>query len=218
MHTWGITQVCICAWNTWLPVGPFVGVPDVWPHIAAFLVAAGFCPVVGAEHEEEVYGGTLDSVPPPTDPSVSGLTVRRGVITGLWAAHEMCFSALLEDQEVGRCEVTLDLTEHGALPALHQWAWLTELRVEESWRNRGIGTWLVQRAVAWSRLGGRSRLVVATMADNAGAIRFYRRFGWELLVHEQKGWSRVIRPDGGTATTASTSDADTGDTTDRYCQ
>jgi hypothetical protein len=41
------------------------------------------------------------------------------------------------------------------------------------------------------RLGGRSRVVVATMADNAGAIRFYRRFGWERLIHERKGWTRT---------------------------
>ena len=199
MHAWGIIQAG--AWNTWLPIGPFVGVPDVWPHIAAFLVAAGFRPMVGAEHEyeEEVYGGTLNAVPLPTNPPVPGLTLRRGVITGLWAAHEMRFTALLDGQELGWCEIALDLTEHGALPALPQWAWLTELRVEEPWRNRGIGTWLVQYAVAWSRLGGRSRLVVATMADNAGAIRFYRRFGWELLVHERKGWSRASSPVGGTA-------------------
>jgi hypothetical protein len=42
---------------------------------------------------------------------------------------------------------------------------------------------------AGRRLDPSGRPVVATMADNAGAIRFYRRFGWELLIHEQKGWS-----------------------------
>lgn len=57
--------------------------------------------------------------------------------------------------------------------------------------NQGIGAWLVRQAIAWIRLGGRSRLLVATMADNEGAIRSYRRFGWELLVHEQKGWKRA---------------------------
>ncbi len=34
-------------------------------------------------------------------------------------------------------------------------------------------------------------MLVATMADNAGAIRFYRRCGWERLVREQKGWPRI---------------------------
>jgi GNAT superfamily N-acetyltransferase len=187
MRAWGVRLAGV--WNTGLPVGPFVGVPDVWPHIAATLGAAGFRPMAGTEHEEEVYGGTLDAVAPPGDPPVPGLAVRRGLTTGLWADNEMRFTALLDGQDVGRCEVALDLADDGALPALQQWAQLTELEVEESWRNRGIGAWLVRHAVAWVRLGGRSRLLVATMADNAGAIRFYRRCGWERLVHEQKGWS-----------------------------
>jgi GNAT superfamily N-acetyltransferase len=186
MRTWGVTPVG--AWNTGLPVGPFVGVPDFWPHIAAALLAAGFRPMEG--NEEEVYGGTLDAVSPPADPPVPGLAVRRGLITGLWAAREMRFAALLDGREVGRCEVALDLTEDGALPALRDWAQVTELEVAEPWRNRGIGSWLVRHVVSWIRLGGRSRVIVATMADNAGAIRFYRRFGWERLVHEQKGWTR----------------------------
>ncbi len=122
------------------------------------------------------------------------LTVERRLVAGLWAAHGMRFIARLggrDGQEVGRCEIALDLTEGGALPALRPWAWLTELQVNEPWRNQGIGAWLVRHTVAWARLGGRSRMVVAAMADNAGALRFYRRFGWDLLVHEQKGWTLV---------------------------
>jgi len=47
MQTWGVVEEC--AWTTWLPVGPFVGVPDVWPHIAAALTDAGFQPGVGKD-------------------------------------------------------------------------------------------------------------------------------------------------------------------------
>jgi GNAT superfamily N-acetyltransferase len=200
MHAWNVTMAGV--WNTGLPVGPFVGVPDVWPHIAAALGAAGFRPSVG--DEEEVYGGPLDAVPPPADPPVPGLAVRRGLTTGLWADGEMRFTALLDGQELGTCEVALDLSDNGALPALQQWAQLTELQVEESWRNRGIGAWLVRHAVAWVRLGDRTRLLVATMADNAGAIRFYRRFGWERLVHERKGWALASS----TASTSGVSETD----------
>jgi len=102
----------------------------------------------------------------------------------------MRFAAVLNGEAVGKCEVAVDLTNGGALPALQQWAQLTELQIAEPWRNRGIGAWLVRHAVAWIRLAGRTRLLVATMADNAGAIRFYRRLGWELLVLEQTGWIR----------------------------
>jgi GNAT superfamily N-acetyltransferase len=133
-------------------------------------------------------GGDLDAVPSPGNPPVSGLTVERRLVTGLWAAHEMRFSARLDGQELGRCEIALDLSEGGALPALRPWTQLTELQVNETWRNRGVGASLVRHAVAWARLGGRSRLLVAALEENAGAIRFYRRFGWDVLVQEQKGW------------------------------
>src|SRR5262249_13839725 len=117
MCLWSVTLAGV--WNTGLPVGPFIGVPDVWPHIADALGAAGHRPDVGSE--EEVYGGPLDAVTPPADPPVPGLALRRGLATGLWAAHEMRFTALLERQEVGTCEVALDLTDGGALPALQPW-------------------------------------------------------------------------------------------------
>src|SRR5260221_6097450 len=81
MGAWGVTLDGV--WNTGLPVGPFVGVPDVWPHIAAALTAAGFRPMAGTENEEEVYGGPLDAVLPPADPPLPGLTGRHGLTTGL---------------------------------------------------------------------------------------------------------------------------------------
>jgi GNAT superfamily N-acetyltransferase len=197
MGTWGVTGED--AWSTGLPVGPFVGVPDVWPHLGDFLTAAGFHPAAGGE--EVVCGGALDAVPPPGPPPVPGLTVQRRLLSTPWAAQEFRFAALHDGQEIGKCEVAVDLSDGGELPALHNWAQLTELEIAEPWRNQGIGTWLVRHAVAWIRLAGRSRLVVATMADNAGAIRFYARFGWEPLVRERKGWTRTnVAPVTGPAT------------------
>ncbi len=187
MHAWGAANEY--AWDAGLPVGPFVGVPDVWPHIAAALTAAGFQPTAG--NEEVVLGGALDAMPAAGDPPLPALVLQRRLTTGPWASREMRFTALLDGQQVGKCEVALDLTDGGALPALRDWAQLTELAVAEPWRNQGIGAWLVRHAVAWLRLGRRSRLLVAAMADNAGAIRFYRRCGWEVLVRERKGWQRA---------------------------
>lgn len=189
MRTWGIARSS--AWNTGLPVGPFVGTPDVWPHIAAALATAGYH---AGSADEVVLGGRLSAVPPAGAPPLPGLSLERRVASGLWASHEMRFAALLNGREVGAGEVALDLTEGGALPALRRWAWLTDLQVEEPWRRQGIGAWLVAQMVVWARLVGRSRLLLATMADNVGAIRFYQRLGWERLVHEQTGWTRSVQP------------------------
>ena len=105
MQAWSVSQEDV--WNTGLPVGPFVGVPDVWPHIAAALAAAGFRPGVG--NEEEVYGGSLEAVPPPATSPVPGLALERRLTAGLWANREICLAALVDGQEIGRCEIALDL-------------------------------------------------------------------------------------------------------------
>ncbi len=179
------------AWDAGFPIDPFVGVPDVWPHIASTLEKAGYHPRAGKEGEEIVYGGSLDAALPQGSPPVAGLTLRRmmGTIDGAR------FVALVDNQEVGQCECATDLTRGGALPTLRGWGELSELEVNEAWRNRGIGTWLVRQAVAWHRLGGSERMILAVTPgdENAGAGRFYQRLGWQVLVRQRKGWQRVER-------------------------
>jgi GNAT superfamily N-acetyltransferase len=164
-------------------VGPFAGVPDVWPHIAVALRAAGYQP--DSERDEMTYGGRLDQIALPAAAPLAGLAVQR--TAGRLGSR---FTALLEQQPIGYCECISDLTDGGALPALRGWAELAELEIEPDWQRRGVGTWLVQHAVAWLRLGGCDRIVFAVGADSeaAGADRFYQRFGWERLARQQRGW------------------------------
>lgn len=180
MRAWGVSTVWA---EMGAPVGPFVGVPDAWPHLAAALSDAGFRPEPGLE--EAVYGGTLDAVSPAGPPPLPGLSVVRS--TGAFGAR---FTALLEGQTVGTCECVPDLTEGGALPALSGWGELTELEVAERWRNKGVGAWLIQHAIAWLRLGRCDRVVLAVAPESeaAGVDRFYQRCGWSPLVRETKGW------------------------------
>lgn len=182
LATWEVSDEWVSAGP---PVGPIAGLPDVWPHVAAALTAAGYRLDKG--QSEAVYGGSLGQLPAPDAPPVRGLAVRRSV--GRFGAT---FTALVEGQEVGRCECLPDMTAGGALPALRGWAELTELEVDERWRNRGIGTWLVQHAVAWLRLGRCDRIVLAVAAEDeaAGAGRFYQRCGWDVLTRVSKGWGR----------------------------
>lgn len=181
---WRVTREY--AWDAGLPVGPFVGVPDVWPHIASTLEMAGYHSRAGKEGEEIVYGGLLDAALHQASPPVAGLTLRRmmGTIDGVR------FIALVDGEVVGQCECATDLTRGGALSALHGWGELSELEVSEAWRNRGIGTWLVRQAVTWHRLGGGERMILATTAEDEarGAGRFYQRLSWQVLFRQRKGW------------------------------
>jgi GNAT superfamily N-acetyltransferase len=127
---------------------------------------------------------------------VTSLTVRRRV-----TAYETRLAAIVDDAEVGFCDVQPDLTHAGLSPAFGGWGWLTDFQVREGWRNQGIGRWLVQHAVQWLRLAGCDRIVLAVADENeaAGAGRFYRRFGWNVLVREAHGWSKASEQQHGTS-------------------
>lgn len=172
-------------WGGGMFVPAFCGVPDSWPHVTSALEVAGYSP--GLERREALYGGTLDSTPELLDTSVSNLKLHCSP-----GAFGIRFSAEFGGEEVGYCEVVPDLTRDNSLPALLGWAELTELRVDESWRDREIGTWILCHAVSWLRVAGCDRIVLSVAADDeaAGAGRFYRRFGWDVLVRETRSWSR----------------------------
>jgi GNAT superfamily N-acetyltransferase len=181
---WEVTREY--AWDAGLPVGPFVGVPEVWPHIARMLEMVGYYPRTGDAGEEIIYGGPLDLALPNARLPVEGLTLRRTTGTILSTR----FVALVAGQEVGVCECETDLTQGGTLPALRGWGEVSELEVNEAWRNRGIGTWLVRQAVFWHQLGGGNRMILVVTPDDeaAGVERFYHRLGWQVLVRQRKGW------------------------------
>jgi GNAT superfamily N-acetyltransferase len=178
---WHVSSVY--GWETGLPV-PIWGVPDAWPHIVAALEAAGFQPDPSSRGEV-LYGGAIERVPPAGDPPVPELELHRLV----WP-YGTRFSAVQAGEELGWCGLQTDLSNAGLSPGLAGWAWLDEFGVRPEWRNRGIGGWLVRHAIAWARLGRCDRVIipVADANEAAGAGRFYRRFGWEVLVRERHGW------------------------------
>ena len=177
--TWGASRVT--AFDAGLPVPALVGVPDVWPHIKEALLRHGFHP--DRERAEALYGGVLEPVPVPP---LEGLQLERQV-----GQSDVCFWLLKEGVRVAHCECVPDLTHGGELPSLQRWAVLFELAVDEAWRGKGLGTYLVQQAVTWLHLGGCDRVVVPVAAEDEmrGAGRFYRRFGWDVLVRVEDAWA-----------------------------
>lgn len=157
-----------------LPVPALGLVPESWPHVTGLLAGVGFRPAV--REGELVMGGRVDAVAPPGEPPVPGLTAARTV-----GDLGVRFTALVGGVPVGRCE--WELPDPDAAPAPAAWAELGDLGVDEGWRGRGIGGWLVRHSAGWLRLAGCDRvmLVVTPEDDAAGAGRFYRRLGMEPL-------------------------------------
>ncbi len=167
-----------------LPVHTCVGIPKVWPHIADLIERFGYSS--NREVDSTVYGGTLNEISSPGEPPVRGVTIHRDV--GKFGTR---FVARWEGRDVAHCECISDLTEGGQLPALAGWAELSEVETSDSMRNQGVGSWVVRHAVEWLRLAECDRVVlsVAREDEQAGAGRFYKRFGWMPLVR-QKHWGR----------------------------
>ena len=182
VRDWGVGRTGI--WSPGLPGTLCYGVADSWPHIAAFLTEAGCVRQPG--YVETLFAGPLSGIEPPGDVPVPKVSLQRGI-----EITDASFLAMADGKEIAHCEVVADMTLGGELPALAGWAELSSLLVEESWRGRGIGAWLVRHAVAWLRLAGRDRIVLSVTKEDeqAGAGRFYRRFGWEPLTRQQRGWT-----------------------------
>ncbi len=182
MDAWQVLDEKI--WGNGLSVPICLGVPEVWPHIIGLMEQFGYSS--SEDVDESVYGGTLNGISSPGEPPVRGVTIHRDV--GRFGTR---FIARLDGRNVGQCECISDLTEGGLLPALTGWAELSEIETSESMRNQGVGSWVVRHAVEWLRLAKCDRVVlsVAREDEQAGAGRFYNRFGWMPLVR-QKHWGK----------------------------
>ena len=74
---------------------------------------------------------------------------------------------------------------------------LKNLAVVESWRGRGVGRALVERALAECAGSPRSTLLVATGAADIGNLRFYQRLGFRMLRVERDAFTPASGyPDG----------------------
>ncbi len=70
---------------------------------------------------------------------------------------------------------------------------LFDLRVAPRWRRRGVGSRLLEAAVAWARVRSCVDLDVETQNVNVGACRFYERHGFALRTVEPRAYPTIPR-------------------------
>ena len=183
MRAWGVRER-VASFDL---AGIINGVPDRWPHVAAALRDAGFQPAVGEGSRDELRHGPIPAVTPDPQPPLPGLRIRER--TG---DKDTRLAALHVDREVGYCESRHDLTRDASLPALAQWAEVSDLWVAEAWRGRGIGTWLLTHTCAALAARGRTRVVLLAEDDDQGRPgHLYDRFGWPVAATYDKLWREV---------------------------
>lgn len=81
---------------------------------------------------------------------------------------ELCGLALVQELETPPYDCVIP----------SRYAYLMDLCVDERRRNRGIGALLMEGVKSWARCRGLSYVELSALAQNEGAIRFYRRQGF----------------------------------------
>jgi len=58
-------------------------------------------------------------------------------------------------------------------------AWLEDMVIDNAFRSQGIGSVLIEEAIAYARSVGCRRITLLTDGDNIPAHRFYEKFGFQ---------------------------------------
>lgn len=116
--------------------------------------------------------------------------VYRAAMNEALQDRRMVLVAEVAGEVVGQLFVQLEnvqLDPGGRRPT----GYLYALRVRPPFRNQGIGTALVTYAEDNLRERRFVRAAIAVAKDNAGALRLYRRLGYEVFGEDPGNWSYV---------------------------
>jgi len=164
-----------------LPVPGVYGVPEQWPHIRDLYLGSGFL----AQGPVEVVSVAR----------VEGL-LRPRRACGLELTPVRCLgingtriSALHDGAAVGYIEVDTNLDSAPRTSRVGDWADIGNLHVVPEHRRKGIGTWLVSQAAAWLDLGGVTRILDYTDADDGVGLAFSGTIGFDVLTRTERGFT-----------------------------
>jgi GNAT superfamily N-acetyltransferase len=163
-----------------LPAPGVYGIPDAWPHVAGILTRAGF---VHAGRVELVLAAEVGAIAAPGEATVPGLTLRREL-----GINGTRFAAVLDGDEIAMIEIESDLTQGGARARLAGWADIGNLQVDEQYRRRGVGRWLLGHAADWLRLGRVHALLAYAQPDGDLELTFLSAAGFRELSRTRRGW------------------------------
>ncbi len=117
-----------------------------------------------ALHEEVAGEGRWIAAELPIDREL----LRERVRASIDAERAVRLVAVVGGDIVG--QVTVEVTPYN-LAYLSMW-------VAAGWRRRGIGTALVEAALAWARRAGAHKVVLEVWPHNGAALALYRKFGF----------------------------------------
>ena len=94
--------------------------------------------------------------------------------------HSLCFGLYAGDRQIGFARVITDRAT---------FAYLCDVFIDDSYRGRGLGKWLMAAVMDHPDLQGLRRWTLATR----DAHGLYKQFGWTDLKHPSDGWRSTSR-------------------------
>jgi RimJ/RimL family protein N-acetyltransferase len=95
-----------------------------------------------------------------------------------WSTDTAALVALSGDRVVGQLTATRNVNIYRHLAELG-------MSVLPDFRGKGVGMGLMEGAKDWARAFGVEKLVLQVVPDNARAIRFYQKAGFEIEGHRR---------------------------------
>ena len=100
---------------------------------------------------------------------------QRGLALILGNPHSgLVFCATYSAAVIGMVSILFTISTAEGGPS----AWLEDMVVDPAWRSRGVGTQLLNHAVAEARLAGCTRITLLTDSGNQRAMRLYSQAGF----------------------------------------
>jgi len=166
-----------------LPAPGSYGIPDCWPHIQHLLAAAGFS---RADRYETVYLADVGGLPRIDAPLPTVACTRSLGVNGTR------LTARLDGTAIGYIEVESVSTDAGRTGQNAGWADIGNLEVDERFRRKGLGRWLLGEAADWLRLGHVDRLIAYAEHTHIEEQAFYSAAGFVELTRTGRDWHRNL--------------------------
>lgn len=123
-------------------------------------------------------GLLLEEIPvDPYNKDLGGYTVATKYATEFDITNWAFFMAFLDDMPIGAVTIASRTEGVQMLDGRDDMSVLWDLRIDDRFKQRGIGSKLVSLAVDWSKSQGFSQMKIECQNNNVPACRFYKKQG-----------------------------------------